>query len=83
MFLKIGLTNNEKNYIIEGGFMTNKLDTFSKDIQQDRLINGNSTNWANWQSKLTIVTCKNCKDQHGKIFDISALNGRLYVYAHP
>ncbi len=63
--------------------MTNKLDLFIKDIKQDREIGGDSTKWANWQSKLTIVTCQYCSEQHGKIFDISDLKGNLYVYAHP
>ena len=63
--------------------MINKLDIFNKDINQDKELHGDSLNWANWQSSLSIVACKYCKDQHGKIFDISALNGKTNVNAHP
>ena len=63
--------------------MIHKLDIFTKDLQQDKELNGDSLNWANWQSSLSIVTCQYCKDQHGKICDISILNGKTNVNAHP
>lgn len=31
------------------------IDTIINNILQDRDLNGGSTNWANWMSKLTIV----------------------------
>ena len=60
----------------------NIIDNFINNLLQDRKLEGFSSNWANWKSKLTISTCKVCKENHGKIFDISILNNKYEVNAH-
>lgn len=35
----------------------------------DKNLSGNSINWKNWESKLKPTTCKECYDNHGKIFE--------------
>lgn len=51
----------------------NKIDNFINNLLQDRNIRGYSSTWANWESKLTLFTCKICAENHGKIFEISIL----------
>ena len=53
----------------------NIIDNFINNLVQDRDLWGRSTRWANWMSMLTIVTCKHCVQNHGKIFEISILDG--------
>ncbi len=38
------------------------------NLSPDRNIIGNSLNWKNWVSALTITTCLHCAKNHGKIF---------------
>lgn len=61
----------------------NIIDNFINNIVQDRNLKGNSYRWANWMSMLTFFTCKFCVEQHGKIVDISVLDNKLEVEAHP
>ncbi len=61
----------------------NIVEKIVNDILQDRLLYGNSTKWANWMSQLTIVTCQYCAEQHGTIVDISVLDNKSEVEAHP
>lgn len=51
-------------------------------ILQDRELMGNSSNWANWMSKLTLTTCLYCAKQHGKIASITILDTQYEVNAH-
>lgn len=53
------------------------------NLRQDRNLRGNSKNWANWMSMLTLTSCKFCIEQHGKIVDISILRYQEEVQAHP
>ena len=55
----------------------NIIDNFINNLLQDRNISGNSSNWANWVSRLTIFTCQTCIENHGQIFDISILKKEL------
>ena len=61
------------------------IDTIINNILQDRDLNGGSTNWANWMSKLTIYNCQYCAENHGKIFQISILRDSIEIpiHAHP
>jgi hypothetical protein len=36
------------------------------NLRQDRNLRGNSKNWANWMSMLTLTSCKFCIEQQGK-----------------
>ena len=63
----------EENFIIK----------FIQNLRQDTNLFGNSTNWANWISQLTWKTCQYCVEQHGKIVDISVLENKTEVDAHP
>lgn len=52
----------------------------------DRNLQGNSSRWVNWVSKLAINTCKFCADNHGKIVAISHIYQSIFnksVAAHP
>ena len=60
---------------IIGGLINNLL--------QDKNIEGNSSEWANWMSELSLSTCKYCVEHHGKIVDISVLENKIKVEAHP
>ena len=60
----------------------NMVTSFLDNIFQDKDLFGNSSKWANWMSRLTMFTCKLCWDNHGKIVDISLLNGTNEVNAH-
>ena len=40
---------------------------FTKEIIQDKYIQGDSKNWANWMSELSYRTCKLCEEKHGTI----------------
>ena len=62
--------------------MINRLDSFIKDINQDKKLFGDSENWANWQSELSIFTCEHCAKNHGRIVDISILGEKNEVMAH-
>lgn len=59
------MTNQTKRSII------NK--TMLDLILQDRNLSGNSFNWANWISKLSLKTCLSCAKNHGKIFALPLL----------
>ena len=61
----------------------NIIDNFLNNLLQDRNLRGYSLKWANWMSQLTIYTCKFCIEQHGKIVDISVLDNKEEVQAHP
>lgn len=37
--------------------------------EPDKNLSGNSINWKNWESKLKPTTCKECYDNHGKIYE--------------
>lgn len=54
----------------------NLIDNFINNLLQDRDLQGNSRNWANWMSELLPTSCKYCVEQHGKIFDISVLDNK-------
>lgn len=59
------------------------IDTIVNNILQDRDIDGGSSNWANWKSKLSIHTCMYCAENHGKIFPINILGENLrYLSKH-
>ena len=60
----------------------NIIDTVINNILQDRELYGDSINWANWMSQLTLFTCLYCAQQHGKIVDISILENKTEVNAH-
>lgn len=60
----------------------NLVDAFINDLLQDRNLAGNNSKWANWESQLTITTCKYCVDHHGTIVDISVLGNSNKVNAH-
>ena len=61
----------------------NIIENFINNLSQDRELRGNSIRWANWMSMLTLFTCKHCVEHHGQIVDISVLNNRYEVMAHP
>ena len=61
----------------------NKIEYLLKNVLQDKNLRGDSFNWANWMSQLTITTCQFCVEQHGKIFAISILENKKEVEAHP
>ncbi len=48
----------------------------------DRSLRGDSTRWANWESKLTERTCQECWDRHGKIVDISEMKKSFTKIIH-
>ena len=60
----------------------NIIDTAINNLLQDKALRGDSVNWANWMSKLTLFTCRHCAQQHGKIVDISTLENKTEVNAH-
>ncbi len=53
------------------------------NLMQDKDLGGDSTKWANWQSMLTLTTCLMCVKNHGKIVDISVMENKKRVNAHP
>ena len=55
---------------------------FIDNLFQDKDLQGNSQNWANWMSALLLTSCKYCVENHGKIFDISILDNKTEVDAH-
>lgn len=61
----------------------NSISAFLNDLLQDRDLHGNSVNFANWMSQLTLYTCKYCTQHHDTIIDISYLGNREEVAAHP
>ena len=61
------MTNNQKYDIIK----EEKGRNMVKNILQDKDLRGGSYKWANWMSKLSLVTCEPCWENHGKIEDIS------------
>ena len=61
----------------------NIIENLLNNLLQNRDLYGHSTKWANWMSQLTIYTCKFCIEQHGKIVDISILDNKEEVEAHP
>ena len=60
----------------------NIIDTAINNLLQDKALRGDSVNWANWMSKLTLFTCRHCAQQHGKIVNISMLENKTEVTAH-
>ncbi len=58
------------------------IENIVNNLLQDRELRGNSTNWANWESKLTGTTCKLCEEKHGTIYDISILKYKSEIAAH-
>ena len=60
----------------------NLIEEYIDNLRQDKELQGNSSKWANWMSKLLPNTCKFCVDQHGKIVDVSVLNNKGKVSAH-
>ena len=60
----------------------NIIDNLINNLLQDRDLQGNSQNWANWMSELLPTSCKYCVEQQGKIFDISILENKTEVQAH-
>ena len=56
---------------------------FTKEIIQDKYIQGDSKNWANWMSELSYRTCKLCEEKHGTIVSISVLKNKKLIQAHP
>lgn len=61
----------------------NFIENLINNLRQNRELWGNSLNWANWISQLTVASCKYCVEQHGKIVDISILENKTWVQAHP
>ena len=61
----------------------NIIDNFINNLFQNRNLIGNSTKWANRMSRLALNTCQYCVEQHGKIVDISVLENKKSVNAHP
>lgn len=59
------------------------IKTILENLFQNRDISGTSKNWANWKSVLMITTCLYCAQQHGKIVNISILDNKHEVNAHP
>ena len=56
---------------------------FINTVIQDNALQGDSLTWANWMSALTPTTCMYCVANHGKIVDISVLEYKTSVDAHP
>jgi len=59
------------------------MGNISDNIFQDKMLQGNSSKWANWMSQLSLFTCKYCVENHGKIVDIGILENKYEVEAHP
>ena len=59
------------------------IENLINNLLQDRNLQENSENWANWKSQLLPTSCRYCVEQHGKIFDISVLDNKTEVKAHP
>jgi hypothetical protein len=60
----------------------NIIERIVYDILQDKKLSGFSTKWANWESKLTLMTCQPCVDKHGTIVDIRFAELKPNVMAH-
>lgn len=39
----------------------------------DRIIIGDSTNWKNWVSVLSLTTCQPCAEKHGTIYEVNEI----------
>lgn len=61
----------------------NFIERLINNLLQDRELWGKSSNWANWMSALLLNSCQYCIEQHGKIVDISVLDNKTEVQAHP
>lgn len=61
----------------------NFVEKLINDFGQDKELWGDSVNWANWMSMLAFNTCQYCVEQHGKIVDVSVLENKRSVNAHP
>ena len=59
------------------------IENLINNLLQDRNLQGYSEKWANWESQLLPTSCRYCVEQHGKIFDISVLDNKTEVQAHP
>lgn len=55
----------------------------SNGIIMDLDIAGNSKNYANWMAHIEYNTCLFCITNHGRIVDISVLDDKNSVMAHP
>lgn len=40
-------------------------------VWQDRNLNGDSSNWLNWMSVLSLTTCVVCDKKHGSIYSVN------------
>lgn len=60
----------------------NFIEKLINNLRQDRELQGDSINFANWMSLLAFNTCQYCVEQHGKIVDISMLKSKKSVNAH-
>ena len=49
---------------------------------KDRNISGDSTNWVNWQSKLSLKTCEKCAANHGKILKANIKISDVQIKEH-
>lgn len=61
----------------------NPMESLIDELKQDKMLSGGSFNFANWMSVLLPNSCRYCVDQHGKIVDISILENKSEVQAHP
>ena len=61
----------------------NIIKNLINNLGQDRNLWGDGLNWANWRSELSLTSCTYCKEQHGKIVDISIFGKIAGVLAHP
>lgn len=61
----------------------NFIENLINNLRQERDLWGDSINWANWISQLALNTCQYCVEQHGKIVDITVLEDKKLVNAHP
>ena len=52
-------------------------------VDQDAYLKGNSLEWANWMSQLSIRTCRSCVEFHGTIVSLDVVENRYEVEAHP
>ena len=59
------------------------IENLINNLLQDRNLQGYSEKWANWESQLLPTSCRYCVEQHGKIFDISILDNKTEIQAHP
>lgn len=59
------------------------ISDFVDNLLVDRDVRGMSAHWANWMSNLAINTCLLCRNNHGTIVDISVLENKTEVRAHP